>query len=157
MKENKLEAFLVTIMAIGIVGIIAFTIYKVSSSTRNLRMNEPVITKKNPASSSSQNNNMGGNNIEGASQDPPKKEEVLLSTFSTNIYDNDVNRVENIALAIASINGKVLEKDEVFSFNETVGPMDYDHGYKDSTAFDSSREQNKSARWWYVPNKQYNV
>lgn len=142
MKENKAETIIVIIMVILIICMIIFTIYKVANSTTSLRLNEPYnnnVSNNNYIKDENTNSNKENNNENNSLNDKTLvKPDILLSTFSTNIYDNDVNRVENIALAISKINEKILNPGEVFSFNETVGPMDYDHGFKDSTAFDSN-------------------
>ena len=137
MKENKLEAFIVIIMSLLIVSLIIFTIFKVASSTNTLRSNEPILDKStnNEIANNNSSNNINIYNENTTLENP--KEEILLSSFSTNIYDNDTNRVENIALAIKNINEKIINPGDIFSFNETVGPMDYEHGFKESTAFDS--------------------
>ncbi|NTV89136.1 MAG: vanomycin resistance protein VanB, partial [Clostridiales bacterium] len=49
--------------------------------------------------------------------------------FSTSTV-NDQNRSENIKLAVAKIDGKILLPGEEFSFNDTVGPRSEDGGYK---------------------------
>lgn len=136
MKENKSEIAILIIMSLLIIGIVVFTIFKVGSSTNSLRNNTPLQDNISPIDSSHSNPTVDIYDEKNNSENK-LKEEVLLSTFSTNIYDNDTNRVDNIALAISKINGAIVNKDEVFSFNQTVGPMDFDHGFKESTAFDS--------------------
>lgn len=61
-----------------------------------------------------------------------------IAYYSTNIYDQDLNRVQNIKLAIAKISGTVIKKGETFSFNSTVGPMGEAQGYKEATGFDNN-------------------
>ncbi len=54
------------------------------------------------------------------SLDALKKRTVLLSSFSTTATNTD-NARYNMQKALGRINGTVLQKDESFSFNETVG------------------------------------
>ena len=61
--------------------------------------------------------------------DKIKESCVKLSDFSTR-YAQGCNRADNIALAAKKINGKILEKGEVFSFNETVGARTEANGFK---------------------------
>lgn len=58
-----------------------------------------------------------------------KDECVQLSSFSTR-YADGCNRAQNIALAAKKINGKILERGEIFSFNETVGARTQANGFK---------------------------
>ena len=58
-----------------------------------------------------------------------KNECVQLSSFSTR-YADGCNRAQNIALAAKKINGTILEKGEIFSFNETVGARTQANGFK---------------------------
>lgn len=58
-----------------------------------------------------------------------KEECVRLSSFSTR-YAEGCNRAENIALAAKKINGTILDKGEVFSFNERVGERTQANGFK---------------------------
>ena len=61
--------------------------------------------------------------------DKIKESCVKLSDFSTR-YAQGCNRADNIALAAKKINGKILEKGEIFSFNETVGARTEANGFK---------------------------
>lgn len=54
--------------------------------------------------------------------------------FTTN-NTNNANRGVNIRLASAKINGKILQPDEVFSFNDHVGPRTSAGGYKAAHAY----------------------
>lgn len=52
-----------------------------------------------------------------------------ISTFSTD-FNNYGNRGQNIEIAVSKLNGTLLEKDQVFSFRQVVGPYTCDNGYK---------------------------
>ena len=65
-------------------------------------------------------------------------EEKVISTYTTNIYDNDKNRVFNIKLACNSLDGTVVPPNEEFSFNNTLGNMGKNEGYKKAIGFDSN-------------------
>ena len=54
---------------------------------------------------------------------------TMSSHFSTN-NENNKNRAENMKLAVAKINGKILAPGDVFSFNEIVGPRTEEGGYQ---------------------------
>ena len=48
---------------------------------------------------------------------------VTLSSYTTNIYDKDENRVYNIKLACKNLDGTVVKSNEEFSFNNIMGNM----------------------------------
>jgi len=58
-----------------------------------------------------------------------------LSSHETKFSTKEEGRSTNIARAAESINGKVIQPGEVFSFNETVGPTIERRGYKESTVY----------------------
>jgi vancomycin resistance protein YoaR len=55
-----------------------------------------------------------------------------ISSFSTSFAGSIANRVNNIQLAVKSINGLILMPGEVFSFNQTVGERTVERGYKEA-------------------------
>jgi vancomycin resistance protein YoaR len=55
--------------------------------------------------------------------------DTLLSEFTTAYDGNAENRVHNIALAGAAINGSVLKPEEIFSLNRQLGPRMEKSGY----------------------------
>ena len=54
----------------------------------------------------------------------------LLSSYTTYFDGGNFERAHNIELAAESINGKILERGEEFSFNGTVGERSEKRGYK---------------------------
>ena len=55
----------------------------------------------------------------------------------TNASSSNSNRLTNIKLALASINGTLLQPGEEFSFNDVVGKRTSDRGYKVATAYNA--------------------
>lgn len=55
----------------------------------------------------------------------------------TNASSSNSNRLTNIKLALASINGTLLQPGEEFSFNGTVGKRTSERGYKVATAYNA--------------------
>lgn len=74
-------------------------------------------------------------NIEVSGSVIKKKETRLslinkkISTFSTD-FNNYGNRGQNIEIAVSKLNGVMLEKDQLFSFRQVVGPYTCANGYK---------------------------
>lgn len=60
-----------------------------------------------------------------------------ISTYSTQIYDKDENRIYNIKLACERLDGHIVASGEEFSFNNTMGSMSEADGYKKALGFDS--------------------
>jgi len=54
---------------------------------------------------------------------------VELGSFSTTLVGSVPNRTHNILLAVATLDGQVLEPGTELSFNETVGPRTAERGY----------------------------
>lgn len=58
------------------------------------------------------------------------KELVAIYTSVFNIEDD--NRTTNVKLSAQKINGKLLYPGQIFSFNDTVGPREKSHGFKEA-------------------------
>lgn len=59
-----------------------------------------------------------------------KPKNTVVASATTNVVDKTAPRVHNIRTAAKAINGKVIKKGAVFSFNDAVGPRTADKGYK---------------------------
>ncbi len=55
---------------------------------------------------------------------------VVLARFTTSLLGSSEARLANIRLAVAALDGRVLEPGEVLSFNEAVGPRTLERGYQ---------------------------
>lgn len=56
----------------------------------------------------------------------------LLASYTTAFNAKETNRTANIRIAARKINGHIVYPGRTFSFNETVGPRDKDHGFKEA-------------------------
>lgn len=56
----------------------------------------------------------------------------LVSVYTTVFNAEDVNRTANIKLSAQKINGKLLYSGQIFSYNDTVGPREKSHGFKEA-------------------------
>lgn len=158
--ENKSngEKIVLTIVSIVIIIVICYVIYTVFSSNKSFYENSS--TSKNIDNITSNNNTNNTSNIDTNSKNDTSTDtdnmnineetineinnsktqllkETEIATFTSTLYDKDENRVYNIGLAISAINGKIVKNNEEFSFNNTVGPMDESHGYKEAVGFDT--------------------
>lgn len=57
---------------------------------------------------------------------------TLLGSFTTQFDPTNVNRTYNVSVAAAAMDGQIISPQEVFSFNEIVGPRSTDSGYKNA-------------------------
>ena len=64
---------------------------------------------------------------------------ATMSTHFSTSTQNDKNRGENIKLAVAKINGKILAPGEIFSFNDTVGPRTEEGGYQKAHTYTAGK------------------
>lgn len=62
-------------------------------------------------------------------------EEEIAAGFFTRLCNSPEGRTNNIMLSAAKINGKILQTDEIFSFNQTVGPRTVQNGYQNAKIF----------------------
>ena len=53
-----------------------------------------------------------------------------ISSVTTNFINSNANRSENIRVAAAAINGKIVMPGEIFSFNDVVGDRTAERGFK---------------------------
>jgi len=56
----------------------------------------------------------------------------VLGGYKTRLLSKEKNRVNNIKLAAKSIDGYIVQPDEIFSFNNTVGKRVPETGYKEA-------------------------
>ena len=61
--------------------------------------------------------------------------EKEISSFSTDVIDNDNDRDTNIRITCNEINGIIVKNDEEFSFNKVAGNPTPDRGYKKAGVF----------------------
>ncbi|MDP4118895.1 MAG: VanW family protein, partial [Bacillota bacterium] len=59
----------------------------------------------------------------------------VLSRYNSSTAGSDENRLINLKIACASINGTVLNPDAVFSYNKAVGQITEAAGYREATIF----------------------
>jgi vancomycin resistance protein YoaR len=152
-SSNKAESTITitfTIILLVIIGIIAYTAYTSTNSLENNTQAAENISKSNTTPNNTSQSTPQNTNIQvpDNSNEPnvistPIPIETEIAYFSTNIYDKDLNRVYNIGLAIGKINGVIVKKGEIFSFNDTVGPMGEQQGFKEAIGFDTNGKKIK--------------
>lgn len=134
--ENKStidEKIIYIISAIIFIIIISYIVYEVFSSRNAFNIENTTI---------SVNDSSLKNEIVDEEKTPIEKEivftETEISSFTSTLYDNSQNRMFNIQKAVEVLNGSVIHVNEEFSFNNTIGPMGEENGYKKANGFDSN-------------------
>ena len=103
-----------------------------------------ILYKKNPKENiddvSNSTSNIENENIVSSAKNsnPPVEEEI--SSYSTKLTGSSENRLTNIRLTCNKLNGKILNIDEIFSFETSIGPSTSEDGYKEATAFCNGKE-----------------
>ncbi len=136
-KSGKINGeFVILIIAVLIVVIALFFFVKnIFNSNRELSNNIPNDISYNNDKNNIDENQNNDVNIKNLYTE---QEENKISEYTTTIYDTDANRIDNIKLAISKLDGKVIKKDEEFSFNNTIGPMNEEQGFKKALGFDGA-------------------
>lgn len=97
----------------------------------NMNVDQNVIDQNNK-------NNAENTQNQEQNQETATPKETQIATYTTTIYDKDENRVYNITLANQKLNNKIVKPGEVFSFNNTIGPMGEKQGFKKAIGFDTN-------------------
>ena len=66
--------------------------------------------------------------------------EEIVSTFSTTIHDKSSGRMNNLKLASSKLTGVIVKSGETFSFNDSIGPYNEQHGFEEAKIFSSTGE-----------------
>lgn len=128
--NNTYDKIVLIIVIIIIIAVVLYVIYTIITSNNNLinnKYNEDINLYKDDDNSTKEPDLYTTSTIE---------EEI--ATYTTTIYDRDDNRVHNISLANSKLNEHIIKAGEEFSFNNTIGPMGGDMGYKQALGFDSN-------------------
>lgn len=80
------------------------------------------------------------NNSTHTPESEKKKGAETLGWYETKLLDAGKPRITNITLSMKKINGMVLQPNEEFSFNNTVGRRTINRGFKKATIFRKNKE-----------------
>ncbi|NMB33515.1 MAG: VanW family protein [Clostridium sp.] len=70
--------------------------------------------------------------IQTQPEEEPKGSLIEISTFSTQLLDEEENRIKNLSLAADILNDEKIPSGAEFSFNETLGRRTKEKGYKEA-------------------------
>lgn len=81
-----------------------------------------------------------GDGKEAEATPAPSAEPHLLGEYETPILNNAADRVANLSLACEKVNAVVMEPEQEFSFNDTVGERTEARGFKKGIVFDGKKK-----------------
>ncbi len=69
-------------------------------------------------------------------------EDKTIASASTKILDKNAARTKNLRLAADAVDGTVIKPNEIFSFNDTVGPRTEAKGYQEAPVLVGTEHKN---------------
>lgn len=107
---------------------IFFLFFLVGCTNNNSNINNNV---------NSSNVNISSNVTKLSTMSNSLKKEEQISTFSTQISQDNENRQTNIQICCNELSGTIVKAGEIFSFCNTVGQATPEKGYKEAETFDN--------------------
>ena len=132
-NSKKSENILTILSIIIILGILSYIVYLFIHSNSILNSNSINNTLSNNTSNYT---NSIKNDVKAEKE--IIYEEVEIANFTTTLYDSSADRTSNIIKACEILNDTLVKAGEEFSFNNTIGPMGLENGYKLAKGFDSN-------------------
>lgn len=134
---NK-KILIVLLSIVSLILVIFFSI-KLYSLDDNVNNNTTSYSSEKTSTNNSitkSNFNIGANTLDSTTEDITSQIiETEISTFTTNIYNKEEGRQNNIAITCSSLNGVIIKNGDEFSFCNTVGPATIEKGYMESDIF----------------------
>lgn len=129
MKNNKFLIIFLIVVVIIILFFIFFNTFRNNNNTSTNNQNSNNIN----ASRTSVDVNMIYNNSINTNNSKNNNTETEISSFSTLIMDSEEGRINNLNVTCNAITGTIVNPNETFSFNNTVGKPSENTGYKEAT------------------------
>lgn len=118
---------ILTILLILLIGLAVFAVIKFNNNSNE---NTEIYSEKN--------NKIKVNDTTPKKQSRETKiESKCIASFTTNITYPDDKRTHNVTTCCNYLNNTIIKSNEIFSFNDTLGPFNEEQGYTESTGFDS--------------------
>ena len=133
MEKKSSDKILSLISIIVLISLIGYIIYLFFKSNINLNSNKIDINKD---ISNIANTEINTNNESAQIEKEIIYKDIEIASFTSTLYDNEENRVYNISKACDILNGVTIPNGSEFSFNNTIGPMGEENGYKLAKGFD---------------------
>lgn len=134
MEKKSSDKILSLISIIILISLVGYIIYLFFRSNINLNSNKIDVNKDISNIANTENINTNTESAQIEKQIIYK--DVEIASFTSTLYDNEENRVYNISKACDILNGVTIPNGSEFSFNNTIGPMSEENGYKLAKGFD---------------------
>lgn len=133
--ENNSSNYISIIAIIIIILIAAYIVFMLYQNNKMLNSNDLKTDVSQITDVQSYTIDSSSNNVQAQKEIVYKETEI--ASYTSTLYDNQESRVYNISKACSILNGTVVKSGEEFSFNNTIGPMGEENGFKKATGFDS--------------------
>lgn len=133
MEKKSSDKILSLISIIVLISLIGYIIYLFFKSNINLNSNKIDINKD---ISNIANTEINTNTESAQIEKEIIYKDIEIASFTSTLYDNEENRVYNISKACDILNDVTIPNGSEFSFNNTIGPMGEENGYKLAKGFD---------------------
>ena len=134
MEKKSSDKILSLISIIILISLVGYIIYLFFRSNINLNSNKIDVNKDISNIANTENINTNTESAQIEKQIIYK--DVEIASFTSTLYDNEENRVYNISKACDILNGVTIPNGSEFSFNNTIGTMGEENGYKLAKGFD---------------------
>ena len=118
--------------------ILLLSLFFLTGCGNKLENNEP--QNKNEVSVNRVSTSINEINISTSETAPIPQE---ISSFTTKIYTKTSERQNNIRITCSSLNDKIINPGETFSFVQTVGKATSEKGYQEADIFDADGNKTK--------------
>lgn len=130
-SSDKILSIVSIIVLISLIGYIIYSLFK-----SNISLNSNKIDVNKDISNIANTENINTNTESAQIEKQIIYKDVEIASFTSTLYDNEENRVYNISKACEILNGVIITNGSEFSFNNTIGPMGEENGYKLAKGFD---------------------
>lgn len=130
-SNDKILSLISIIILISLIGYIIYLFFK-----SNINLNSNKINVNKDISNIANTENINTNTESAQIEKEIIYKDVEIASFTSTLYDNEENRVYNISKACDILNGVTIPNGSEFSFNNTIGPMGEENGYKLAKGFD---------------------
>ena len=130
-SSDKILSLISIIILISLIGYIIYLFFK-----SNINLNSNKINANKDISNIANTENINTNTESAQIEKEIIYKDVEIASFTSTLYDNEENRVYNISKACDILNGVTIPNGSEFSFNNTIGPMGEENGYKLAKGFD---------------------
>ena len=138
MNSNNSEKTSIFIVVSVILIVVALLMFSIISSNNDLTKNSNATNEELNKNDNTSKDITSPSDTKPNDNTPTDKPiETEIASYTSTLYDRDKNRVHNITLAISKLNNIVIKQGQEFSFNNTIGPMTAEYGFKDAIGFDS--------------------